>query len=107
MISTAREHRVGAALFKGSRLLSIGWNNTKTHPASTTRYNAQHAEFNCLIGQHKIDVCGATLFVVRLTKASNDGVSKPCEHCEKLIRAAGVRKVFYINRKNEIESMKL
>lgn len=100
-------NKVGAALFKGKSLLSLGWNSEKTHPQSTTRYHKHHAEFDCLIGTRKDDVVGATLFVVRVTRKGSVGISKPCEHCEKVIRAAGIRKVYYLDVEGNVTLMRL
>jgi deoxycytidylate deaminase len=106
-LSTNDYHRVGSSLWQGSRLISVGWNNFKTHPDSPTRFHAQHSEFNCLVGLHKYDVVGATIFVVRLTRGGDIGIAKPCDICEKMLRAAGIRKVFYSGRDYEVEELKL
>lgn len=106
-LSSASFHRVGAAIFRGGSLLSLGWNSLKTHPASTTRYHGQHAEFAALIGTRKEEIVGSTIFVVRLTKASHLGISKPCEHCERILRAAGVKKVWFLDENAQHTLMKL
>lgn len=89
--------RLGAALYNGNKLISIGWNQRKTHPLSTTRFKTQHAEFSCLVGMNKEDVIGSTLYVFRLTKTNRPGMALPCDRCQELIRAAGIRKVWYSN----------
>src|SRR5688572_12536858 len=80
-------NKVGAAILKGKTLVSIGWNSDKTHPSSKTRYHAHHAEFSCLIGTRKVDISGATIFVVRITRRGKTGISKPCTECQEVIRA--------------------
>lgn len=106
LLSGAEHHRVGAALFKGKALVSIGWNSKKTHPASLTRYKAHHAEFACLTGLYKTDLATTTIFVARITKGGNIGMSKPCDACSSLLRASGIKKVFYTNNKGEIERLR-
>lgn len=107
MLSCADEHKVGAALMKGKTLVGVGWNSTKTHPKSCTRYNGHHAEFACLIGPSKYAIVGATIFVARITRGGNLGISKPCDKCEEFLRAAGVRCAYYYNRNGEVEKMRL
>jgi deoxycytidylate deaminase len=91
-------HRVGAAVFKGKRMLSVGHNKPKTHPDSTTVQYGHHAEFACFIATYKYDLAGATIFVVRLTRGGRLGISKPCKECWSWIRAMGIKKVVYLDR---------
>lgn len=98
---SANNHRVGAALFKGRRLIAVGWNTLKTHPDSETFNQLQHAEFSCLMGQYKYDLVGALLYVVRLTRGGKPGISKPCAPCMDWIRACGLRKVIYLDHNGE------
>ncbi len=104
LLSTAKQ-RVGAALICGKTLVSIGWNSSKTHPCSCSPGKSMHAEFACLIGCNREQLSSSTLFVVRLTKGGNLGISKPCRDCHELIMAIGIRRVFYLNRKGEIEKL--
>lgn len=99
--------RLGAAMLVGRRLVSIGWNTNRTHPASDTIFAWRHAEHNCLVGTHKVDCSRATIYVVRVSRSGRDRCSKPCPPCTKLLKAAGVRKVWYINRSGRRELMKL
>jgi deoxycytidylate deaminase len=96
MASMAGQHRVGAAVYQGNRLISVGWNVLKTHPDSGTWGNYQHAEFACLAGQYKYDLVGSLIYVVRLTRGGNLGISKPCPECRKWIKACGIKRVIYI-----------
>jgi deoxycytidylate deaminase len=100
-------NRVGAAILKGKTLVSLGWNSDKTHPESKTRYHAHHAEFSCLVGTKKMDVSGSTLFVARVTRRGKLGISKPCNECEQVIRASGIRKVFYLDHEGNVAMMRL
>jgi tRNA(Arg) A34 adenosine deaminase TadA len=43
---------------------------------------------------------GATLYVVRLDRAGNWCMAKPCVGCQSLIKNRGVRKVFYTVSEN-------
>jgi len=105
LASMAQHYRVGAAIFKGPRLISIGWNSEKTHPSSCTRYSAHHAEFSALVGNYKYDLVGASIFVVRITPSGKIGMAKPCDACQDFIYAAGITKVFYTNFNGNIEKL--
>jgi deoxycytidylate deaminase len=76
-------------------------------PASTTLFCSQHAEFAALIGNYKYDLAGASIYVVRL---SNRGpgltMAKPCKHCQEVIQAAGIRKVYYTNYEGNVERLR-
>lgn len=103
LLSNADHHKVGAAVYSGKRLLSIGWNHEKSHPKSTTRYNAHHAEFTALIGNHKLDLVGSTIMVTRLTPGGQYLMAKPCPECFKIIKAAGIGRIYYTNENGDIE----
>jgi deoxycytidylate deaminase len=97
--------KVGAAILKGSRLISIGWNDSrKTHPSSGTRYHGIHAEFSAIVGNYKTSLHGATIFVARLKKNCL-GMAKPCPACEQLIREAGIKKVYFTNNDGQVERL--
>jgi deoxycytidylate deaminase len=105
IMSGAPHHKVGAAIFAGRRLISLGWNSKKTHPDSKTRHQAHHAEFAALIGNYKYDLVGAVIYVTRITPGGVLSMSKPCEHCQEVIRASGIRKVFYTNHAGDVEKL--
>jgi len=96
-------HRVGAALFKGSRLIDTGCNKHKTHPQSLCF--TQHAELNTVAGQHKYDLKGMTLYVARLTRTDRVSYAKPCGECQKVIKSVGICKVFYTGYNGELREM--
>jgi tRNA(Arg) A34 adenosine deaminase TadA len=50
-----------------------------------------HAEARCL----RKAGYGSTLYIVRIDRAGNWCMAKPCAGCASLIRNRGVRKVFY------------
>lgn len=98
--------KVGAALFKGNKLISVAWNDTrKTHPNSPYRFKAIHAEFGVFLGNYKTEVVGGTLFVARIDKHGKLKIAKPCALCEEFVLAAGIKKVFYTNRQGQIERL--
>lgn len=92
---SVHNRRVGAALMFGPKLVAIGWNNDRTHPLQDTYNSMQHAELNCLIGLHKLDITKGVLYIVRLLRDDSRAMSKPCESCTRFLKAVGIRKVYY------------
>jgi len=98
---------LGAALFSGPRLLSVGCNIWgKTTPRNMHReYNGNvHAEVACLVRRQHYANANLTLYVARLTTNVHRntyarGCSRPCDLCMDFIRSVGVKKVrFYDDR---------
>jgi len=95
LASTAGEFRVGAAIVRGRRVVSIGWNQRKTHPKSLSRYKAHHAEFHSIVGMHKFDLVGSDIYVARVTPGGNIGMAKPCIYCQAFLRSCGIRRAYF------------
>lgn len=106
-LSKSPSHRVGAAIFKGTKLVSYGWNSRKSHPRSHTIQKGHHAEFAALMANWKYDLIGATIYVTRLTRGGNIGIAAPCKECRKLIEACGLKRVVFTNREGEVEEWRL
>lgn len=104
---SAMNHRVGAAIFHGPRLISIGWNDSKTTPLIKSPTRWHHAESSALTGTRRYDLCKADIFVVRLGKDGSLKMAKPCKLCEKLLRAACIKRVYFSNYDGEIEKLTL
>ena len=87
-------HQLCALVVKRSAVLSVGYNQPKTHPISRgTPMEQLHAEMDALLR------CGSTegvdVIVVRSKPSGKPGLAKPCEVCENILRRFGVRRVFY------------
>lgn len=93
--------------YKKNRLLAIGQNNPeKTHTQAlllSQRFNIDndypylHAETDLisrLWGKHYID-SGLKMVIIRLNKHGQLRCSKPCEKCEKILRALDIKKVWW------------
>ena len=93
--SDAPNFKMGAVIASGKKLLGLGHNNvTKTHPASNTPYSHIHAELAAMLNA-RTDLTGTTLYVFRGGKEERPLMSKPCKHCQALIRKAGIKTVVY------------
>jgi len=85
---------VGAAITKGGRLLSVGRNKLKTHPALTTF--SIHAEQDAILSRiHCDDMTGATMWVFRETADGMPAMAKPCDKCVNMMLAFGIKKAVY------------
>ena len=103
--------RLGASLFHGSRLLSVGCNRWHTHPAShnTKEFDRTlHAEAVALLRRAHYDVPRRlTLYVARKHEDGTLGCSRPCANCMALARLAGVRRVYFYDAEGKIKEVKL
>jgi deoxycytidylate deaminase len=83
--------QVGAVIVdKYDRVIAWGWNS------SGPKGEGQCAEEMALLRVNPTRRAGATMFVsARRAKSKNDLMSKPCESCERQLRAAGIGSVHY------------
>lgn len=106
-------YQLCALVVSKNKVLSIGYNQPKTHTISAeTKMQQLHAEMHAIVGCPEGAVDGAEVIVVRIKPSGKPGLAKPCEVCQKILRRFGIRRVFYtINSDDvdnpEIEKMKL
>jgi pyrimidine deaminase RibD-like protein len=88
---------MGCVIAQGSVPIGSGVNDMlKTHPkAAHYPYPYLHAELAALTGIDEQEVRGAIAYVARRTKAGKQGMAKPCEYCEAMMRRLGLRGAFY------------
>jgi len=96
-----------AALYYGRRLLSTGVNRYKTHPMMLA-YSKHpdcvnlHAEIDCLvraINRYGTEILKESiLYVARTCQDGTAASSKPCEGCERAIRAFGIKTTHYTTK---------
>lgn len=93
----------GAIIFKNKRIISLGFNQLKTHPKCKQEYPYLHAEEDALMRAGEY-AKGADLFVVRLT-FDGLGMSRPCCVCTKILQEKGIRNIYYSTDDGEIERL--
>lgn len=106
-LSDHPQHKVGAVIVLGHRIISSSANsNTKTHPLQK-QYNKYrftedsphktHAELAALLPliRDGVDLTNAMIYVYRQHKNGTLACARPCQSCEHLIKRCGIKKVYY------------
>lgn len=92
--------QMGAVLIVGKRLIT-GHNREKTHPkyANPEKHERRslHAELDCLKRSpiFKAGTGGSSEIYVYRELDGLPAMARPCNHCMKFIREAGIEKVYY------------
>ena len=109
--------KVGAVLVKNGKVINKAHNTNKSHPfqkrLNTLRFqddffdccsHTQHAEFKCLFPFYKKEkkLTSSTLFVYRENARGELGNCKPCPACSWLINHLGIKKLVYIDERQDI-----
>ena len=99
-------HSLCALVVCKNRVLSVGYNQPKTHPISIdTPMQQLHAEQDALLRCGSTE--GAEVVVVRARPSGKPGLAKPCSICEGILRRFGVRRVFYTINSEDVENLML
>ena len=91
--------RVGAAIIKGRRIISLGCNSSKTTPFIRNKLNDRtlvdrlHAEMSAIL-KAQGDVSRCKIYVARITTMGL-GNARPCGLCMSMIKEAGIKEVYY------------
>lgn len=87
--------RVGCVIVSKNTIISLGFNDgIKTHPKSPHPFYSLHAEVDAVVSA-RTDISGSIVYVARILKNGKLAMSKPCEHCEALLRRSGVKAAWY------------
>ncbi len=98
--------KVGAAIIRDKRVLSLGyngmprgcddekmpWGKSEKDPLKTKYPYVVHAELNAILNANK-DITGSTLYVTMF----------PCNECAKAVIQSGIKEVIYLENKHEGE----
>lgn len=95
--------RHGAIVVKSGRVISTSCNKNNNNPAhfcddlfnEHRKYISTHAEVAALKGVSPDQAKGAVVYVGRLLRSGEPGLSKPCPECTKVLNEMGVKKVVY------------
>ena len=98
---------IGAVAVYKHKIISSGTNSYKTNPIqkkynkyrySVDKGHTLHAEMECLLplmSRKDIDFNRLSLYIYRENKNGSLAIAKPCESCRQLIKALGIKKIYY------------
>lgn len=89
-----KDHKLGAIITLNGKVVSVGWNSQKTDTKCNSPYNTRHAESAAILSANT-NLNGAEIYVHRNIHDGTLACSKPCLACSKLIKEAGIKKVYY------------
>jgi len=100
-----KSKRMGASLWGGSVLLSLGYNRMRTtHPLA--KYGV-HAEIQSLLKRRHYEDRNCVLYVYRETADGKPAMSRPCPRCLMTIKDSGVTRVRYYDAQGVPKEMTL
>ena len=110
LLSDFKKARIGAVVVDGNRIISTGYNSTKTSPVQD-KYNkyrhfddgaycipkvhAEIAALSPLLNNNSINWSKTELYIYREHKDGEISCAKPCEACSALIRDLGIKRIYY------------
>src|SRR3990167_10713106 len=98
-LSPHLQHKLGAVIVEGNKIVSVGFNGGKTHPKSNSYNKVLHAEEQAIL-LAKRSLYNCEIYVFRRTKQGNLGMSMPCKSCFRLIIKSGIKTIHYTMDKN-------
>ena len=103
-------YKLGAVIFKGSRIISSGYNQFR-YSSIPVRYRkverTLHAEQAALLGIDWTTLKNASILVLRSNNSGNLSMAFPCEYCYESLSYVGIKWIYYSNRKGEIVRKKV
>lgn len=107
--SKHKQHRMGAVIVKGGRIIAFGHNQIR--PSKELKTETIHAEEAAILQGIKTcgirSLAGSKLYVTRFTKGGSVSLALPCCRCMDLIRSVGIHKVFYSTDHDDVGVIKL
>lgn len=92
------KHQLGACIVKGGRVLSVGHNSIR-HLSTGKKYSkwesSLHAERDACRKVEKENLKNAVIFIYRETADGNPALAYPCEHCYKMIKELGLKRIYF------------
>lgn len=107
--SSFKQHRVGAVIVKGGRVLSTGFNEIaySKHIGKPTVHAEERAVVKLLARGQARSLAGSTIYVSRFTRGGAVGLAAPCSRCRELLRAVGISSVVYTTNGDVVGKYKL
>ena len=81
---------------RDDKLVELGWSHVGAVAWHTTPWST-HAEAHALRrAGFQVDNC--SLYITTISRKGNLTMAKPCESCDNLIKALGIKKVIFTNQ---------
>lgn len=107
--SKFEQHRLGAVIVKGNRILATGYNERRySKIIGSPTLHAEAAAILKLLKENRLgDLAGATMYVSRFTRGGRIGLAHPCQACLDLINSVGINRVCYTTDDQGVATLKL
>ena len=89
------QYKLGCVIVRGNEIVSIGFNELKTHPKSVTPYKQLHAEINAILSVDRKELNGCEVYMYREHQDGSLALSKPCQYCHAILESVGIEKIYY------------
>lgn len=90
------KQRHGCAVFRGNRLLSVGFNKSHTNNKWLEGHELPHTTHAEVDACKKVeDLTGCTIYVARIFRNGSEALSRPCNACAKYLIDRGAKAVVY------------
>jgi len=103
-LSTYKQHKVAAVIFKGKRVIAVAHNQVRSNKIPYRFKNfleSSHAEAHCII-KAKRNLEGYSILVVRLNNQHEIRMAKPCEFCHDFINYVLIKNVYYTTNDGKV-----
>ncbi len=105
-------YKMGAVIFKGSRILSSGFNEfraSKILPQHKRFIHTLHAEQAALVNARTnwTNFKNCSILVMRTNMSGNLSLAYPCKYCKSSLQHIGIKWVYFSDRKGQIVKEKL
>ena len=91
-------HKIGAVVFKGSRIISSAFNELRYAKKLARKYKkfefSLHAETKAILRARK-DLRNHSILVVRVNKQGEFLLAKPCKYCMAYLEYVGIKTIYY------------
>lgn len=107
VISSYYKTHIGCVAVYQKNVIGVGYNCNKTHPTQK-KYNKYrkssdsmlpklHAEINCINSIRHLDInfSKVKLYIYRIRKDREFGLSRPCPSCMAAIKDLGIKDIYY------------
>tara|TARA_B100001059_G_C17687217_1_gene502973 strand:- start:515 stop:883 length:369 start_codon:yes stop_codon:yes gene_type:complete len=100
-------HKHGAVMWKGKKILAAGYNYHISAPGDFSRKFSIHSERDCLNGLGLNQIRGSSMLAIRITSTGSLSHGAPCKGCRKLLKRKGIKKVFWFDKDKNLNCTRL